>query len=312
MWVSSENFRNDIRVSKEIMNGISQSYRKVRNTLRYMLSNLFDFDPKKDLMPMAELLPLDRWMLNQVEENKRKWLEAYKKWEFHVIYHGLTQLCTVDLSALYFDLVRDRLYCEEQNSRKRRSAQTAIYLALEELTRLMAPILAFTAEEVRDNLPGRESSVKSVHCQNFPGPRDEWLAPEVKTWMDAVLKLQDEVNRQLDPKQKEKVIGHPNDAEVTLWASPQRAAALRALNEQADGGEDLSRLLRVSAVKVAEKPEAELAPLLTQQTVEGQAPLQFVEVNKAPGGKCQRCWFYSEELTDEVCPRCAKVVHGKV
>jgi isoleucyl-tRNA synthetase len=308
MWTASENFRNDVRVSKEIMSGIGQSYRKVRNTLRYMLSNLYDFDPKRDLLPVAELLPLDRWMLHRVEENKRRWLEAYKKWEFHVIYHGLTQLCTVDLSALYFDLVRDRLYCEAATGKKRRGAQTAIYLALEEIVRLMAPILAFTAEEVYDHLPGRDPAVKSVHCLNFPAPREEWLAPEEEAWMTSVLALQEAVNRQLDPKQKEKVIGHPNDAEVTLLASAQRAAALRELNERAGAGEDLSRLMRVSVVKIAERPESELAPLLARQTMEGQTPPEFVEVNKAPGGKCQRCWFYSEELTDEVCPRCAKVM----
>ena len=308
MWTASENFRNDIRVSKEIMNGISQAYRKVRNTIRYMLSNLYDFDPTKDLLPVKDLLPLDRWMLHQFEENKRKWLAAYKKWEFHVIYHGLTQFCTVDLSALYFDLARDRLYCETATGNKRRSAQTAIYLMAEELIRLMAPVLAYTAEEARDNLPGNDPAVKSVHCLNFPAPHDEWLAPEVNAWMDDVLGLQEEVNRQLDPKQKEKVIGHPNDAEVTIKATAERAAALRALDQKAGEGENLSRLLRVSAVKIEETGVDVLTPLLAQQTVEGQTPLEFVEVKKAPGGKCQRCWFFSEQLTDDICPRCAGVI----
>ena len=307
MWTASENFRNDIRVSKEILDGISQVYRKVRNTLRYMLGNLADFDPNQDALPVADLLPLDRWMLGRVEQFKRRAIEAYAQSGFHFIYHGLNALCTVDLSALYFDLVRDRLYCEAPASRERRSAQTAIQLALDALIRLMAPVLAFTAEEVFDHLPGRDRAVKSVHCLNFPAAESAWLDEELAARMERVFKFQEEVNKVLDQGQKNKVIGHPNDAKLTLSAAPDDLAFLRALDGKSLGGEDLARLFKVSGLVLSDTaPDGAVAAT--------EVPGLAIKLEKAPGGKCERCWFYRTDLGHDakhpqICGRCAEVVN---
>ncbi|MFO8058381.1 MAG: isoleucine--tRNA ligase [bacterium] len=305
MWTASENFRNDIRVSREIMNGISQTYRKVRNTLRYMLGNLNDFDPEKDALPVSELLPLDRWMVSRVERFKRRALAAYEKWEFHAIYHGLNQLCTVDLSAFYFDLVRDRLYCELPNGKERRSAQTAVYFALSSIVRLMAPVLAYTSEEVYDYLPGRDREVKSVHCLNFPEPDEEWLAGPAEDRMARVFQIQEEVNKALDQAQKSGLIGHPNDAALLLSAAPSDLEFLLEVDRSAGGGEDLARLFRVSRLH------------LCKESVDGEKSAEIegleVRVERAGGEKCERCWLFStwrgvDPIHPSLCPRCTRVV----
>ncbi len=306
MWTASENFRNDIRVSREIMNGISQTYRKVRNTLRYMLGNLSDFDPEKDALAVDELLPLDRWMLSRVERFKRRAVTAYGKWEFHVIYHGLNQLCTVDLSSLYFDLARDRLYCEVPDGKQRRSSQTAVYMALTAIVRLMAPVLAYTSEEIYDNLPGRDPDVKSVHCLNFPAENDAWMNEKMEQRMEKVFTIQEEVNKSLDHAQKSRLIGHPNDAGVTISARAENLEFLREVDRSADGGEDLARLFRVSELRLT---GADIIGGEESAEIEGLK----VRVERARGDKCERCWLYStwrgvDPMYPTLCPRCTRVV----
>jgi len=304
MWTASENFRNDIRVSREIMKGIGQTYRKIRNTLRYMLGNLAGFDPEAHALGLDHMLPLDRWMLSRVEQVKRRSLEAYEKNEFHVIYHSLNRLCTVDLSAVYFDLVRDRLYCELPGSRERRSAQTAVWLTLDAVVRLMAPILAYTAEEVYDHMPIKDRAA-SVHCLNFPELEDAWLDIELEERIKRMLEFQEEVNRALDRAQKDKLIGHPNDARIILSASQDDLDFLASFDREADGGEDLAQLFRVS--------ELELSPDLEDGVAGEQIEGLKVKIERAAGRKCERCWLYSTETGADpdhpsVCPRCARVV----
>ncbi len=305
MWTASENFRNDIRVSREIMNGISQTYRKARNTLRYMLGNLADFDPDKDALPVDELLPLDRWMLSRVERFKRRALSAYENFEFHVIYHGLNRLCTVDLSSQYFDLVRDRLYCELPQSKQRKSSQTAVYLALSAIVRIMAPVLAYTAEEVYDNLPGRDPDVKSVHCLDFPGPDHAWMNEHMESRMAKVFHIQEEANKVLDQAQKSGLIGHQNDAALLISARAEDLEFLREVERSADGGEDLARMFRVSQLN------------LYDCDIEGEKSTEIegltTRVERARGGKCERCWLYStsrgvDPVRPALCPRCTRVV----
>lgn len=308
MWTASENFRNDIRVSAEIMEGISQTYRKVRNTLRYMLGNVADFDPERDALPLSALLPLDRWILSRVEHFKRRALAAYEKFEFHIIYHGLNQLCTVDLSALYFDLVRDRLYCEGPESKERRSAQTAIWLALDTVLRLMAPVLAYTAEEVYDYFPAGRGKAESVHCLNFPLPEEAWLDERLEKRMERVFRFQAEVNKVLDAAQKQKLIGHPNDAKLILAAEEEDRRFLQEVDAEWRGGENLARLFRVSQV------------LLSGESGEGwvseEIPGLFIALRRAEGGKCERCWLYSPHRGVDpghptLCPRCTRVIRQK-
>ncbi len=326
MWTASENFRNDIRVSRQILSGISQTYRKVRNTLRYMLGNLSGFDHEKHALPVGELLPLDQWMLSRVEGFKRRALDAYERNEFHLIYHGLNQLCAVDLSALYFDLARDRLYCEPEGSGQRRSAQTAIWLALDAVLRLMAPVLAYTAEEVYDHLPG-DDKAKSVHCLNFPEPDDSLLDEELEEKFRVLFNIQYVVNQYLDMAQKDKMIGHPNDADLVIKKAEddEEFKFLKKMEDylKASGGEELKHMFRVSNIELKTVPQQDLkhkniVGSKTEEpiTASGYSPEgELIEIKRAKGEKCERCWVYSQETGIDpehpaICPRCTRVMKG--
>jgi len=300
MWAASENFRNDVRFSKNILDGIVTTYRKIRNTFRYMLGNLYDFNPERDAVPVAELFPLDRWILHRVEKFKRRALQAYDRYEFHVIYHGLNNLCAVDLSALYFDIVRDRLYCEKADSQARRSAQTAIWTTADALVRLMAPILSFTAEEVYEQMPVRGERQTSIFELPFVPPVDALLNEELDGRMERLFAIREEVNKKLDQAQKDKLIGHPNDAAVEIAAPPAELELLRSFAAGQPGAEDLRKLLVVSAVDLKEK---------AGEGVE-------VKLEKAPGGKCERCWTFRKEVGQlpkhpTICQRCHDVLEGQ-
>ena len=175
MWVSAENFRNDMRVDYDILDGIVKTYRKVRNTIRYLLGNLYDFNPEKDLLSYDEMFLIDRWLLARLEQFKRRVKKAYDNFQFHLVYHQLNNFCAVDLSALYIDIVRDRLYCEGKTSRARRSAQSAIWLTLDSLLRLSAPILSFTTEEAYRLMPVKGERKESILLLDFPQDQDQWL-----------------------------------------------------------------------------------------------------------------------------------------
>ncbi|OGP59831.1 MAG: isoleucine--tRNA ligase [Deltaproteobacteria bacterium RBG_13_61_14] len=299
MWAASENFRNDIRFSRTILDGIATTYRKVRNTLRYMLGNLFDFDPGRDALPVSELFALDRWMLHRVEKFKRRALAAYDRYEFHLIYHGLNTLCAVDLSALYFDIVRDRLYCEKADGKARRSAQTAIWTALDALVRLMAPILSFTAEEVYAQMPVQGGRRDTVFELSYAPADDALLNEELGERLARLFLIREEVNKALDQAQKEKLIGHPNDAQVVIAAGRDEMEFLRSFRADPEGAEDLRKLLLVSAVELKEKTGGDLE----------------VKLSKAPGRKCERCWTYATEVGSlskhpTLCPRCYNVLEA--
>jgi len=299
MWAASENFRNDIRFSRTILDGIATTYRKVRNTLRYMLGNLFDFDPGRDALPVSELFTLDRWILHRVEKFKRRALAAYDRYEFHLIYHGLNTLCAVDLSALYFDIARDRLYCEKADGKARRSAQTAVWVALDSLVRLMAPILSFTAEEVYAQMPVQAGRRDTVFELSYAPADDALLNEELGERLARLFLIREEVNKALDKAQKEKLIGHPNDAQVVIAAGRDEMEFLRSFRAEPEGAEDLRKLLLVSAVELKEKTGGDLE----------------VKLSKAPGRKCERCWTYATEVGSlskhpTLCPRCYNVLEA--
>ncbi len=306
MWTASENFRNDIRVDNEILQGIAKTYRKVRNTLRYMLGNLEGFDPERHMVPLKDLLPVDRWILARVEQFKRRSLKAYEDFEFHIIYHGVNTLAAVDLSAVYFDIVRDRLYCEGRESGARRSAQTAIWLALDSILRLCAPILAFTCEEAYLEMPVKGEKAVSVHCLEFPKPEDEWLDEEVLDRFLKLFNIRDEVNKVLDAAQKKKEIGHPLEARVQIAADKKDMKFLESFEPSEGGGEDLAKLLLVSEVELVEGLQN---PDLESSEVQGLR----IRMEKAGGEKCERCWTYSSGLGGSedhpmLCPRCVRVL----
>ncbi len=309
MWVSAENFRNDMRVDYDILDGIVKTYRKVRNTIRYLLGNLYDFEPEKDLLDYDQLFLIDRWLLARLEQFKRRVKKAYENFQFHLVYHQLNNFCAVDLSALYIDIVRDRLYCEGKTSRARRSAQSVLWLTLDSLLRLSAPILSFTTEEAYKLMPVKGERKESILLLDFPQDQDQWLDSALLERMEKLFKVRDEVFKVLDQAQKSELVGHPLDARVLIQADEKLRAFLEKFNQTEEGEENLARLFLVSQVEFVK----ELAEAYESTEFEGLR----IKLERAEGEKCQRCWTYSTELTSSedkfprVCPRCLRVLESE-
>jgi isoleucyl-tRNA synthetase len=310
MWVAAENFRNDVRVDYDILDSIVKTYRKVRNTIKYLVGNLHDFDPEKEMIAREKMFLIDRWLLARTEEFKRRVKQAYEHCEYHLVYHLLNNFCAVDLSAIYIDIVRDRLYCESKSGRPRKSSQSALFCALDAMVRLMAPVLSFTAEEAYAVMPVRGERKSSVFLLDFPEERNEWLDEKLLEQMDKFFKVRNEAFKVLDQAQKDKNsgVGHPLDAEIQLQAPPKLKAFLEQFNSVSAGEEDLARLFLVSSVRLVDK----LSRGIESAEFEGLA----VNLVKAPGEKCQRCWTYGkltgkEHKFPEVCPRCLEVLEGR-
>ncbi len=302
MWVASVDFQEDVTVSQDLMERVGKTYTKLRNTFRYFVSNLYDFDPAKDALSFDQLHPLDQYMLLRTAEfadSVEKWYESF---EFHRIFHQLNEFCTVDLSAVYFAVLKDRLYTAAPASRARRSGQTAVWRIGEALVRLVAPIMTFTADELWRFLPKVSNRPESVHLAYFPASKeitgegvDPATAKTVRADFDTLMRVRDEVNKALEVPRKEKIIGTGLEAAVTIHA-PQDVYTL--LTKYAN---DLRFLLLVS------KAEIKLAA-----NGNPGAPLH-VDVTKAPGQKCERCWNYSTEVGKSeryptVCERCLAVL----
>ena len=298
LWVASVDFQEDVTVSKELMQQVAENYRKLRNTFRYILGNLPDFDPARHALEFADLAPLDQYMLLRTVEVSERVQRWYKDFGFHRIYHQLNEFCAVDLSNVYFDVLKDRLYTSPPNSRARRSAQTSLWRIGETLVRLVAPILSFTAEEVWSFLPDVSGRPESVHLAYFPqanditGERAELKHSQaVLADFDSLMAVRAEANKALEVARKEKLIGSGLEAAVTIHA-PENLYRLLDRNR-----DDLRFLLIVSGVEVQDVPAGN-----------GNAPLR-VEVRKAPGKKCERCWNYSTQVGKSqryptLCERC--------
>jgi len=304
MWVSASNYQEDIRISDETLNRLVDAYRRIRNTCRYLLSNLNDFDPKNKVA-VEDMLPVDRYALDMVSRHHTAIQEAYRNFEFHKVYHTLHNLCVVDLSAFYLDIIKDRLYVEEQDGLKRRSAQTVLWQVLMMLLQDMAPICSFTAEEGFQNLPDAIKAdlgqTKTVFALRFAPDATELSDDERAKW-EKLAAVRSEVNKAIEPMRKDRVIGKSLDAEVTLYTTEE----IRALVDSDDV--DSMEFFIVSKVNLADLADAP-ADAFTGEEV---ADLK-IGVVAASGEKCERCWRISEELgTDpayaDACPRCTAVL----
>ncbi|GAI90721.1 unnamed protein product, partial [marine sediment metagenome] len=241
LWVASEDYRGDIRLSQEILERLTEAYRRLRNTFRYLLGNLYDFNPLKDSIPYQDLLEIDRWALHRFQELTETIIKAYKRFEFHSIYQAIYNFCVLTLSSLYLDVLKDRLYTTVFNSKERRSAQTALNEILEGLVRFVAPIIPFTADEVWGYLPNKEMPI-SVHAGLFIPVKEEFKDSSlVKRW-ELLLNIRKEITKALELARKDKIIGHSLDAAVSL-ALPQDL--LKELKEYRD---ELRSVCIVSAV----------------------------------------------------------------
>jgi isoleucyl-tRNA synthetase len=299
LWVAAEDYRDDIRISEEILQRLSEAYRRIRNTCRFLLGNLADFDPERDRVEVSSMESLDRWALHRLQQLVRKVAKAYKRFEFHKIYHAIHNFCVVDLSAFYLDVLKDRLYVSAPTSAKRRSAQSAIFEIATTLVRLMTPILAFTSEEIWENVPPFPGKSESVHMELLPEPISAYEDDSLEEQWGLVLDVRAEVNRALELARKNKEVGHSLDAEITLGVRG-------ALMENLKGREDmLSRVFIVSQVRLVD-PES-----FDSATAAVDIPGLMIQVRPASAMKCARCWVHDETVgaessQPEICSRCVR------
>lgn len=297
LWVASEDYRNDIRTSAGIFQQLGEGYFKIRNTIRYCLSNLFDFDPAKDLVPTSELPELERWALHELAWFNKRVRKAYDDYEFHMAYKSALDFCVVDMSAVYLDIRKDLLYCNGADSRERRATQTVLYTVVKDLLRLLAPVLSFTAEEAWSHLPGEKE--ESVFFAGLPVPGNE--DPALGAHFEKILELRGAVSKHLEVARREKRIGKNLDARVVLHAEGEWLSFLRQIEGR------LPTVLIVSQVEIVEGAGAGLP-------AEG-IPGVTVSIETPNGAKCVRCWTWSDHLGTnpdhpELCPRCTAAVVG--
>jgi len=298
LWVATQDYRNDTRVGDQILQQVSEAYRRIRNTARYILGNLHGFDPSADSVPDGDLLEIDRWALSKLEGLVRRVGKSYNDYEFHVLYHAVHNFCSVDLSAFYLDVLKDRLYISPAKSLARRSAQTAMYRILDALTRLIAPVLSFTADEIWQELPGERE--ESVHLAAFPAFEAALFDAELEARYSKLLAVRSDVSKALELARAEKRIGHSLDARVLL-AAP--AGPWRELLEAYQG--ELATLCIVSQAELV----VELADGGAGEEVAGLR----IKVEKARGEKCERCWNYATTIGESdqhptVCHRCREAL----
>ena len=306
LWVASQDFRNDIVVSEERIRKAGETYRVVRNAFRYQLSNLYDFDPLRDNVPEAEWNRIDRWILWRLGRIETEVLQAYERHEFHAVCQKLAQFATVELSAIYHDAVKDRLYTLAARHPKRRSAQTALHRLALQLSRLWSPILAFTADEVWEHLPG-EKSVDSVHLSLFQ-PTDLPLGKEEQGQWEKLFSLRDRALLALEAKRRSKEIGKPLEAAVVIQT--EDSAAL----ERDGWGEDLREALNVSRLTfVSRKSAGERESNKPLPEVGGAEDVQVFAAESLGMRRCERCWRWESALGADsshpgLCSRCTKAV----
>jgi isoleucyl-tRNA synthetase len=297
LWVSSQDFRNDIVVSEERVNKVAETYRGIRNTLRYQISNLFDFDPAKHSVADDKLTGLDRWILAEFSKLETEVIAAYDKYEFHVVYQKISQFVAVELSSIYHDVVKDRLYTDAANSHRRRSTQTALYRLVTGLCEMLAPVLAFSADEAWEFVPGR--AAECVHQSVWEPTRMTFTASELDAWA-RLLKVREYALPFLEKARQSKTIGKALDAKVTLLKDGAELEFLK-LN-----GNQLKELLNVSQLEFGN-----FDPKMLYEA--GALEIPHVEVSHADGQKCERCWHWETDVgsTPEhptICARCVEAI----
>ncbi|HEU4369408.1 MAG TPA: isoleucine--tRNA ligase [Methylomirabilota bacterium] len=300
LWVTSENYTEDIRVSLEILDRLADAYRRLRNTFRFLLGNLYDFESRRDRQPYALLDEVDRFVLDRLARLVDRVRRAYEEYEFHTVFHSVHNFCAVDLSALYLDVIKDRLYTSAAADPRRRAAQTVCYDVFVALARLMAPILTFTAEEAWRHLAGTHA--ESVHLERFPEVPLEWLDDTLKREWDRLLEVRREVARGLELARARKLIGSGLEASVRIASAPEDLPALLGAKRDL-----LPTLFIVSRVELGGGGTASV------QYESQEIPGLVIEVDRAPGDKCERCWMRSPAVGrnaghPSLCDRCTAVV----
>ncbi|MGI6086116.1 MAG: isoleucine--tRNA ligase [Acetivibrionales bacterium] len=292
LWVSSSDYKVDIRISNDILKQLTESYRKIRNTARFILGNICDFDPNKDSVPYGDMEELDKWALLKLNQLVKKIEKAYSDYEFHIMLHAIHNFCVIDMSSFYLDVTKDRMYASKSEAKARRSGQTAMYIILDTLTRLLAPVLAFTADEIWQYLPHTDKdNTESVMLNDWPDAKAEFEDEALDKKWSKILEVRDSVLKALEEARNKKLIGQPLEAKIILKANGE---LFEFINENLD---ILPTVFITSQVEVAESGNSELE----------------VEVLEADGNKCDRCWVYSETVGHDhnhptLCDRCSATV----
>jgi isoleucyl-tRNA synthetase len=293
--VASQDYRSDIVVSEERINKVGETYRGIRNALRYQLSNLYDFDPASHRVADDKLTGLDRWILGEFAKLEAEVLAAYDQYEFHVVYQKLSQFIAVELSSVYHDVIKDRLYTDAANSPRRRSTQTALHRLVSGLCQMLAPILAFTADEAWEFIPGKPTG--SVHESEFKPGKFSVSEDEQVQWKE-LFKLRAEAFPSLEEKRKEKLIGKSLDAKLVISGETDTSVEIAKQKLK-----ELRELLNISQLEINSRG----LPL---------GDLRDYSITKADGQKCERCWHWETDLGQNavhptLCGRCVTAVLNK-
>jgi isoleucyl-tRNA synthetase len=297
LWVSSTDYFEDVRLGEEILKRITDAYRRIRNTFRFMLGNLYDFDPAANAMAYADLPEIDRWALYQLADLIDRCRAGYESYEFHRVYHAVHNFCAVELSAFYLDVLKDRLYTSTADAPGRRAAQTVLWTLTDALARLLAPILSHTCEEVWSFMPAvDEARAASVQLASFPVADPTWRDEALAARWEEILAVRDEVNRALEEAKQSGRVEKPLNARVTVTAPQKLHERLSTMGDQ------LASVFIVS--------QAEL-------TMNGTDGAVHVTVDPAPGTRCERCWLVLPTVGNDpehssLCHRCVSAVRAAV
>jgi isoleucyl-tRNA synthetase len=306
LWVAATDYSGEMSISEEILRRMADSYRRLRNTVRYLLGNLALFDPARDAVPAGELVGFDLWALHRARDLQEEVIAAYRGYQFHLIYQRVHNFCVNDLGGLYLDVLKDRVYTTPADGLARRSAQTAMYHIAQAITRWLAPILSFTAEEIWQVLPGRDQALKSVFLATWhafpelPRPQQDW---------DALLQLRTAAQRELEKLREAGSIGAPLEAELDVYALPDLARRYQAI------GEELRFLTLTSAARV-HVVQAAPADAVAAEAGSAVVPGLWLRAGRSGGNKCVRCWHVTPDIGSdaahpELCGRCAGNVSGR-
>ncbi|MGI6065343.1 MAG: isoleucine--tRNA ligase [Bacillota bacterium] len=305
LWVSSADYRGDLANSPSIMKQVSEAYRKIRNTARFLISNIYDFDPSKDRAAYEDMNELDKWALHKLQKLIERTLKAYRNYEFHTVYHSIHKFCVVDMSAFYLDIVKDRVYTSLPGDAGRRAAQTVMYDVIHALVRLLTPILAFTSEEIWRYLPKEGDAPVSVQMTEMPVVEEKYINDQLEEKWDRILDIREKVSKELEIARRNKTIGHSLNAAVGLY--PGEEELYQFLKQMEN---ELSTIFIVSSVSLHQVGET------VPENAEKAEDLSLaIGVNSAPGEKCERCWTYSETVGEDeehpsLCKRCREVVRN--
>ena len=292
LWVLASDYKTDVSLSKEILRQISESYRKMRNTARYILGNIADYNPE-EVVEYKDLLEIDKWALLRLNKMVKECTESYDKYDFHAAYHAINQFCVTDMSNFYLDIIKDRLYTYKANSKERRAAQYTMYQILSALVRILAPMTCFTAEEIWKYMPHTKTeNTESVMLDFYPEVNKEWDNPELAEKWEKVMYYKELVAKKLEEARTEKVIGHSLNAKVTLYAKPEEYAFLQ------ENKEILMTVFIISDLQIEKDNRKE-------------GDKVGVKVEMAEGEKCERCWMYSTTVGEDkenptICHRCSQ------